>query len=135
MEFAEWSDKLSVDIELIDDQHKRLIDLINETSKLILNNDTLKVKNILEELLQWTETHFSEEEEMFTGSGYPDVDKHKGEHKYFVDKIKELEKDHAKNDPSVSLNILQFLKNWFFYHIEIVDITYAPYVKKKILEF
>lgn len=135
MEFAEWSEKLSVEIDLIDDQHKILIDLINRTSKHILANENKAVDAVLEELLQWTETHFSEEEVMFTDSGYSDVEKHKGEHRFFVDKIKDLRKDYEEKGHSASLDILQFLKNWLFYHIEIIDKTYAPYVIKKLKEY
>lgn len=116
---------------MIDDQHKILIDLINETSRMILNRNNKKVGEILEELRIWTEKHFSEEEILFSDSAYPDIKKHKEEHRYFVEKVKSFEEEQRQNDLSVSLNILQFLKNWLFYHIEIIDKTYVPYVKMK----
>lgn len=134
MEFAKWSENLAIDIDLIDDQHKVLINLINETSKMVLNRNDKKVGEILKELQEWTDKHFAEEEELFSRSSYPDVKKHKDEHGYFIDKLSEFQKEHTGNDLSVSLNILQFLKNWLFYHIEMIDKSYAPYVKKILAE-
>lgn len=132
MEFAQWEDKLSVEIDLIDDQHKILIKLINDTSKMIMKKNDKGVGEILRELLDWTDKHFAEEEELFSATEYPDIKKHKEEHGYFINKIKELMEDRRNRDVDVSLNILQFLKNWLFYHIEIIDKTYAPYVIKML---
>lgn len=134
MEFVQWEDKLSVHIDMIDDQHKVLINLINETSKMVLNKNDKEVAEILTELKEWTDKHFTEEEELFTASAYPDAEKHKEEHIYFVKKVSDFAEDHKQNDLSASLNILQFLKNWLIYHIEIIDKTYAPYVRKMLNE-
>lgn len=132
MEFAIWTDKLSVDIELIDDQHKILIRLINDTSQILLNKKRGNIGEILIELHEYTKKHFSEEERLFTGSAYPQVEKHLKEHRYFIEKISDFEKTLEVNDTSVSLDLLEFLKNWLFYHIEIVDKGYALYVKEAV---
>ncbi len=132
--FAVWSDNLSVEIDLIDDQHKVLIQLINDSSHMIIEQDFDKVRNILRELRIYTDTHFSEEELLFSRSSYPHVDKHLKEHSYFVGKLDEFENNVSDNDIAVSLNILEFLKNWLFYHIEIVDKGYSLYVKKVLQE-
>jgi hemerythrin-like metal-binding protein len=132
MDFAIWSDKLSVDIDLIDDQHKILIQLINDTSRLIVEKNDSKVQEVLNELRLYTDTHFTEEEELFKKSDYPYIDKHLEEHRYFINKLSDFDNNLQLSDASVSLNILEFLKNWLFYHIEIVDKGYALYVKKVI---
>lgn len=128
--FAVWSDNLSVDIDLIDDQHKVLIQLINDSSQMILDQDFDKGREVLRELHKYTDTHFSEEEELFRRSSYPHVDKHLKEHIFFIKKLDDFEQNISNNDISVSLNILEFLKNWLFYHIEIIDKGYSLYVKK-----
>jgi hemerythrin-like metal-binding protein len=129
MDFAQWTENLSVDIEIIDEQHKKLIAMLNEVAMGIYNN-TSDLKEILKGLKEYTEVHFGEEEELFRKSEYPDIQKHLKEHKYFIGKLAEFERDSLQNDVSVSLNLLQFLKDWLFYHIEIIDESYAPYVKK-----
>jgi len=135
MDFAIWSDKLSVDIDVIDDQHKILIQLINDTAGLIIEKKDSEVKNLLKELSLYTDTHFTEEEELFKKSEYPHTEKHLEEHKYFIDKLSDFDNNLQLNNASVSLNILEFLKNWLFYHIEIVDKGYALYVKKVIRDY
>lgn len=130
MDFAIWTENLSVEIELIDNQHKQLIKMINEIASMVLKHQETDVLAILNGLQEYTETHFSEEEDLFRKSEYPDVDKHVKEHGYFIAKLDEFEKDYNKEDVSLSLNLLQFLKDWLFYHIEIVDASYASYVRK-----
>ena len=130
MDFALWSEKLSVDIDLIDDQHKKLIFMINDIARMILKQNETEVKEILKGLQDYTVTHFTEEEELFRDSDYPDVEKHIKEHKYFIEKLNDFERDYKLNNVTVSLDILHFLKNWLFYHIEIVDNSYSPYVIK-----
>ena len=130
MDFAIWSETLSVDIDLIDDQHKVLIQLINDSARVALEKDSKKAKEILKELKSYTDTHFSEEEELFKRSNYPNVDKHLKEHSYFINKLEEFDESLMNSEPSISLNMLEFLKNWLYYHIEIVDNGYALYVKK-----
>ena len=130
MDFAIWTENLSVDISLIDDQHKKLIIMINDIAQMILKKKETEVKRILIGLKEYTVTHFTEEEELFCNSDYPDVEKHIKEHQYFINKLNDFDRDYKLNDVSISLNILQFLKNWLFYHIEIVDNTYSPYVQK-----
>ncbi|MBI9098384.1 MAG: hemerythrin family protein [Spirochaetaceae bacterium] len=134
MDIAIWSEELSVDINLIDNQHKWLIRLINDTSRLILKNDVPAVKKVIQELRDYTVTHFREEEELFLNSDYPHGEKHLAEHKVFIEKLNEFDRDFQGQDTSISLDILLFLKNWLFYHIEIVDKVYAPYVKKAVME-
>lgn len=131
MDFALWTENLSVEIDIIDDQHKVLIQLINDSSRMILKRDNGRVKEIIGELRQYTDTHFSEEENLFKQSEYPLVEKHLMEHRYFIDKLEDFDKNLTDNDVSVSINILEFLKNWLFYHIEIIDKGYAAYVIKE----
>ena len=134
MDFAIWSETLSVDIDLIDDQHKVLIKLINDSARMALEKDNKKVKEILKELKSYTDTHFSEEEELFKRSSYPNVEKHLKEHSYFIEKLEEFDENLMNSEPSISLNMLEFLKNWLYYHIEIVDKGYALYVKKMMID-
>lgn len=134
MDFAIWSESLSVEIDLIDDQHKVLILLINDTSRMIMAKNNDKVVEILKELRNYTDIHFSEEEELFKRSDYPKTEKHVREHRFFINKLAEFEANLAENDPTVSINILEFLKNWLFYHIQIVDKGYSLYVKKALAD-
>ncbi len=123
-----WTENLSVNIKVIDDQHKKLIIMINDIAQMILNHKELQVEQIFNGLKEYTVTHFSEEEELFKDSEYPEVEKHIKEHSYFIEKLGEFERDYKLDDISASLTLLQFLKNWLLYHIDIVDFGYSSYI-------
>ncbi len=128
MEFIQWTDKLSLNIKLMDKQHKRLFRMINDLSKMIISNRESEVQRILSGLKEYTETHFTEEEKLFGKSEYPDYKKHIKEHGFFIAKLDNFNNDINMENKLLSLEVLGFLKNWLFYHIAIIDSSYSSYV-------
>ncbi len=128
MEFIQWTDKLSLNIKLMDKQHKRLFKMINDLSKMITNNKESEVQRILSGLKEYTLTHFKEEENLFRKSEYPDYEKHIKEHGFFIAKLDNFNSETNRESKLLSLEVLGFLKNWLFYHIAIIDSSYSSYV-------
>jgi hemerythrin-like metal-binding protein len=136
MSFIEWNDKLSVGVQVLDDDHKRMIDMINElydgfkagTSKEILDG-------ILAQMEHYTEYHFRHEEELFDQTDYPDAEIHKREHNelnVWSRKTEEAFRNGTLKAPS--LEIMNYLKDWLFDHILKSDMNYAPYMKAKRIQ-
>ena len=74
----EWDDKYSVGISIIDEQHKKLFDLINRTlyaKELGYNKEALRV--ILEGMTYYTLKHFKTEENYMKEFNYPEYQSHK----------------------------------------------------------
>ncbi len=124
-----WNEGYSVKSKKFDGHHKKLFELINSLDKIIKthgNSDELKeVKN---ELLNYTEYHFKEEEEMLKEFGAPDFFEHKTQHRFFESKIKDLivQSEHL-NHISVSFAAIKFLFDWLLNHILVTDKKYSRF--------
>lgn len=126
-----WSERYSVGFKKIDEQHKYLVDLINELSKIYTNKkDKYEIKKILDKLVSYAITHFNEEESMFIKINYPYTEEHIKEHLQFVNKINEFREMYAKNRISLSKEMLVFLQRWLFDHILMEDKKYQQFINE-----
>lgn len=123
MAFVEWDESCSVGISLIDKQHQRLFELINNFHEATTNLDA-----ILQDLLSYVDFHFKTEEKFFKEFGYEYTEEHKKEHKYYEDKVAELYRQYTENktkEKEVGLILEEFIKDWIMHHIKISDKRYA----------
>ncbi|MDC0336286.1 bacteriohemerythrin [Pseudodesulfovibrio sp.] len=128
----QWADELSTNIRWVDEQHIRLIDLINELHKAMSSGKGKDaVADILNELKEYTVFHFGNEEQMFDEYRYPETDSHKGAHVTFVEKIDSFEEKILSGKSSVTMEVLEFLKDWLVKHIMGVDHRYSAFFNKK----
>ncbi len=126
MAFINWSDAYSVQIEEIDNQHKKLIDLINELFDSMQKGQSNKViGRILNDLVNYTVFHFKNEETYFDRFNYEETEEHKAKHKRLVDKVVKIKSDFESGKISVSTDLLKFLKRWLFEHILETDKKYV----------
>ena len=128
MSFFEWDDKLSVDIPEIDNQHKKLIAIINLMyQKTMENAQNEAINKIINDLVDYTKYHFSFEEEQFDRIGYPETISHKREHGIFIKKINKYKKKSDAGELILSVSLSEFLKDWLFNHIMRTDHRYKDY--------
>ncbi len=128
---AEFSENLITGNELIDSQHKELIDRIN---KLLIcceesNAKTVAV-NTLDFLADYTDFHFNAEEELQREIEYPGYDKHKAQHEAFKQTISELEEmlqEEEGPSPAFVEKVEENVVKWFYTHIEGFDRSVAEY--------
>jgi len=133
--FITWNKDLSVKIDSIDDQHKKLIELINDFYENIKNrSNNESISKLLRGMNQYTVEHFDIEEELMKKYGYPDLTVHKKEHDKFVTKVTELEEKFNSGKVIVSFEITSFLKDWWKNHIQVVDQKYSDFFIKSGLK-
>ena len=131
--FFTWGKELDLDILFVDSQHKILYSYINALHTSLHRGDSKEIMlDIITALRAYTATHFSTEEQYFSQSGYPEVEKHKDIHRRFVDRLIETETKFSKGEMVITNELLVFLKDWLFNHIMTIDQGYANYVKKMI---
>lgn len=132
MALIKWNDKLSVNIEHIDKQHKLLVDYINELDNslntITSREDTTK---LITKLIIYAAMHFAKEEDYFDRYNYPDSEMHKKLHIDFEDKMTEFEDDFKAGKAELSEDILKFLKDWLINHILGTDKKYSDFLLKK----
>jgi len=132
MTLIKWSDKYSVNIKIIDEQHQQFIKMINELSDRVAEEslpDT--VGQILDKMLDYTNYHFKTEEDLFKTHNYPGFEIHKQQHDAFVKQVFELKEDFSKGRITITLKILAFLNEWLINHILDSDQKYASYLNEK----
>ena len=126
-----WSDELSVGIQEIDEQHKILVDLLNNLYRAIHehhgNEATITTLN---DLIEYTRIHFAVEESLMRVLDYPDYEEHKRHHEQLISQIHGLSEKVASGK-HVGFELLHFLKNWLTRHILEEDMEYVPHMLKK----
>ena len=81
----EWEDKFSVGISMIDEEHKKLIGLLNKAIFVKEHNDNPEeIREVLREMIKCFHTHFATEETYMKKFNYPDYQGHKEEHRDFT---------------------------------------------------
>jgi hemerythrin len=131
MKMFTWDQKYSVEIVSIDNEHQVLFDLINKLYEAMSQGKARDVMSgIVEELYEYTKTHFRREEFYFKSISYPESDEHKAQHDAFVQKINHYKQLIKEGDTSFSVEVLTFLRDWLIKHIQGTDKKYVPYFKK-----
>ena len=126
-ELFTWTDDLSVGIEEIDEQHKVLVDLLNELHHGIMEKHGSEATiEVLGRLVEYTRIHFALEESLMRMLHYPDYEEHKEHHEMLLDQVNELV-EKVKSGHHVTFELLHFLKNWLSRHIMEEDKIYAPF--------
>ncbi|WP_430814537.1 bacteriohemerythrin [Carboxylicivirga sp. RSCT41] len=123
-----WTNDLSVDNVMIDNEHKQLFMLIDNFYKGIKENSP---KERLEELIlglfNYTKTHFRNEEIHMRNMNYPDLENHQSLHAKFVDQVNNYY-DRLKGGKLIlSIEVTNFLKEWLVNHIKGSDQQYAAF--------
>lgn len=127
----EWTAELNTGISVIDQQHMRLIDYINELEHARDGGDRAKVGSVLNELVDYTLSHFAFEESLLEEAGYRFIGPHKKVHSLFVRRIDEY-KQRFEAGEDVAEEIHQLLSSWIVNHIKRDDADYVQAVQPEI---
>ena len=137
MKVIEWDDSLSVGVQLIDEQHKVLIQRLNDMSEAVEENrGTDKIAKTLDFLIDYTNFHFSAEAKHMETNNYPGFDDHVEKHKGFTTPLNELVSDFKEEGatPILAEAIDTFLVKWLVEHIMTVDVEFGKFLKDKGIE-
>jgi hemerythrin len=126
MAFMEWNESLSVGVQQIDNEHKKLVDLINALNDSMKNGKSKEtLQKVFSELVDYTMTHFSNEELLMQKVNYTNFSGHKREHDELTKKARVLKEDFIAGKMMVSIDVRDFLKNWIVNHIQKTDKLYT----------
>jgi len=128
----DWKDEYSVGIESIDEQHKKLINLINmlQTSVDYSTGEEFE-RECLAAVVDYTKTHFVYEEGLMSKYDYPDFEAHKVQHQAMTDKVEDLLAAYEEHPESAMKDALDFLKQWLIRHINGTDKQYSEFLVSK----
>lgn len=132
MALIDWTHDLSVDIEEIDSQHKKLIALINELHDAMrIGQGKIVLEKILNELVLYTGTHFGYEEQLMKTYNFTEYAAHREEHAQLTAKVAAIQQQYQSGALVMSIEVLQFLKQWLAFHIQGTDKRYSKYFNEK----
>jgi methyl-accepting chemotaxis protein len=127
-----WDDSLSVNIQLVDRQHRKLVDMINELfAALRAGRGNEVLAPVLDSLVAYTCQHFAEEERMMSTHDYPELAEHRFAHQQLVSRVSEFQQKLRQGQASISSDLFNFLKSWLLQHIKEEDKAYGPFLNQK----
>jgi len=129
MVLIKWNEIYAVNIKEIDNQHKKLIELINQMyAAMRAGNGKEALNTVLSELVDYTVYHFETEERIFLQYGYSEYEAHKVIHDNLTRRTKKLKNQLDSGNNLITIDVMLFLSNWLNVHILEVDKKYAPYL-------
>ena len=130
----EWDDSLSVGVDLIDEQHKMLIEKLGDLSdalkKSVEHNEILKT---LEFVIDYTDFHFTAEEKTMAENDYPGLEFQQQQHAEFKVTLNNILEDFKEEGPTTAVanSVNVFLLNWLINHIKGVDLQLGKFLTEK----
>ena len=125
MAFIKWSDEYSVGVKEIDDQHRKLFQMIDVFYDTMQGDNKKAIGDLLNSLAEYTMYHFRTEENYFDKFQYIDSAAHKKEHQVFVDKVLDVKSSIQSGKFIVSVDITNFVKKWILEHVAVTDKKYT----------
>ena len=124
-----WSKTLSVDVQEIDEDHRRLVDLFNILTHALIDGDAKDyVEAVLDELISCTVWHFKHEERLMLKYAYEGLQEHKTEHQDLIDSVKSLQLKFLQDGKQLSNEDIEFLEHWLTEHILVADMALGSYL-------
>ena len=124
-----WDNSLSIQIEEIDDDHHKLVDLFNLLNHALAEGESAEyIEAIIDELVTCTVWHFKHEERLMLKHGYDGLAEHKKEHQELIESAAELQKKFKQSGKTLSDEDIEFLEHWLTGHIYGPDMEMSKYL-------
>jgi hemerythrin len=122
MQAFQWNHCFDTGLADVDEQHQRLVDVINRFGNLVMREEGAsrdEIEVVFAELAQYARFHFAEEEALMVTSGLSPqyVESHRQTHIQFMDEVTLLYEGITTDNRGAAKGLLQFLTNWLAYHI------------------
>ena len=126
MPYLPWSDEFSVNVREIDEQHQRLVGMINGLHEALISGRGKEVqRKIIADMVDYAGVHFGTEEKYMGLYKFPGQGNHKAEHDSFSEKAADLKARVEGKGFVLTLEVLNFLRDWLQNHILVTDKQYS----------
>jgi len=132
-ELVTWSSTFSVGVKIIDDQHKGLLNLVNDLFNHVTGNEAEEqayFASVIQQAVQYVKVHFMTEEKIMIHTKFPGYAEHKKAHDAFVLAVVDNVKNFRSSKKLALMDFTKFLKEWVLTHIAIMDKQYFNYFKQ-----
>ena len=132
-ELVKWSGTFSVGVKLIDDQHKGLLNLVNDLFNHVIGDEAAErayFQKVIQTAVNYVKVHFATEEKIMIATKFPGYAEHKRAHDTFVLTVVDNIRDFEAGKKFTLAAFTKFLKEWVLTHIAILDKQYFEYFKR-----
>lgn len=127
-----WTTVLALGLPKLDEQHKELISYSNSLLQAMINGMGKEVLELLfEKLGDYTDHHFTDEEQYMEQIGYPDLEPHKTAHKKLLIDLNHFREKVLSDQGLAPEKALDFLNGWIINHIMAMDNRIAEFANKR----
>ncbi|MBL7002556.1 MAG: hemerythrin family protein [Gammaproteobacteria bacterium] len=131
MKNIEWGKILSVEIDEIDDDHRKLLDIFNILNHSLMEGESQEyLAAVLKELINCTVWHFSHEERLMLKYNYEKTEEHKKAHQELINSALELQEKILHSDGALVEKDLIFLDHWLTEHIVTDDMELGTFLSQ-----
>jgi hemerythrin len=133
MAMLDWDEWYETGILSIDHEHHTLFDALNRMHEAIAADEgEAKIRRALDFLVEYTATHFKDEEARLMTIGFPGLAEHQAEHAHLLDQVAEYKAAYDADPSTIRANQLAlFLVEWIVRHINEMDVRYIDDMKAK----
>lgn len=132
MEQITWTEEFSVGVARLDDQHKRLIAMVNRLlASPEARADSETISDLLGNMTSYAREHFQTEEELMRQHGYPQLEEQIAQHRAFRKKTVDFCTATTIGVDAVPDTMLNYLREWLVQHILTCDMSYRPFFQEK----
>jgi hemerythrin len=128
-----WSSTYSVGVKVIDDQHKGLLNLVNDMYNHVTGNEEEErayFQNVIRQAVNYVKIHFATEEKIMKTTKFQGYHEHKRSHDSFILSVVDIIRDFEAGKRVTLASFVHFLKDWILTHIAIMDKQYFDYLIK-----
>jgi hemerythrin len=127
----QWREQLSVGNDLIDTDHQRLIEIINQADSSLQSASRAGLLTALDELDKYSRVHFTLEEKIAQAVGFPDLGQLHASHMLLLETLNRIAQEIGEQwDKAAAEHFGQFLRDWLINHVIKEDMLLKPYLKK-----
>jgi hemerythrin len=126
-----WKPEYSVSVSVLDTQHKKLLALAQNLHEAMSAGRGREVLGrCLNELVDYTKTHFAEEESLLARHNNPELPQHRLQHSQLIKQIADFQQQFASGNAFITIDLMDFIRNWITNHILQTDKRYADFFNK-----
>ncbi|WP_207062384.1 bacteriohemerythrin [Motiliproteus sp. SC1-56] len=124
-----WCQSFSIGDEFVDAQHKHLFSILFRLHRSMDAGDSQElIEGTLNELIDYTQRHFRDEEALMERVGYPGLAEHKAQHDTLIEKVEDMMEEFMEGEPVLTIEVLIFLKEWLTTHIAQEDARIGAFI-------
>ncbi|MGE5571145.1 MAG: bacteriohemerythrin [Rhodospirillales bacterium] len=133
MTIFSWKEEYSIGRSQIDSQHKRLFEIGGRLHQaMAAGKGQEAIAPILDDLIAYTRSHFGMEEALMQTHRYPAFATHRAEHEALTERVLEFRRQFAEGKIALTVDMLQFLKDWLVRHIGEVDRRFGAWLNERV---